>query len=59
MVSVRMVRYLYSVIILIDIVQIFRDKGLEIFQKQIMSSSAGDIKKKTMNGLIALIRRER
>ncbi|RGB34735.1 Cullin family-domain-containing protein [Rhizophagus diaphanus] len=35
------------------------DKGLEIFQKQIMSSSAGDIKKKTMNGLITLIRSER
>ncbi|CAG8479330.1 4133_t:CDS:10 [Rhizophagus irregularis] len=35
------------------------DKGLEIFQKQIMSSSAGDIKKKTMNGLITLIRLER
>ncbi|CAG8559228.1 15498_t:CDS:10 [Funneliformis caledonium] len=35
------------------------DKGLEIFKKQIMSSSAGDIKKKTINGLITFIRRER
>ncbi|CAI2167115.1 6046_t:CDS:10 [Funneliformis geosporum] len=39
--------------------KLVRDKGLEIFKKQIMSSSAGDIKKKTINGLIAFIRRER